>query len=209
MRQLRPAFPRSLTRSFEGLFWTALLGAFCSGFAWFAFLLGRLSDPRHAPSPAFEHFILLLVGGAFALLCLVLTVQGFLGPRAARYEVGATDLTVRTGTLWHHTTTIPLVGITRIDAVRGPLMRLFGLTDLRIYTMSTAPTQHGAREWPAATLLGMKEGEDLRRYLLDRRDTLHESVLRGDLSVARTPQELQMERLSIAVERLERRLPKT
>lgn len=209
MRNIRPAFPRSLSRAFEAAFWTSMLGAVCLGLIKFSFLMGRIEHPRHALSPAFEHYTLLALIAAFGLLGLVLALQGFFSPLATRYEIGATELTVRSGMLWRETSTLPLIGITRVESVTGPLMRMFGLTDLRIYSTRTTPTPNGLAETVSVRLLGLRDGEEVRRYLLERRDTLHDSVLRGDLSVARTPQELQMERLTAALERVEQRLPRT
>jgi len=198
-----------MSRSFEGMFWTSLLGAFTVGMIHLILFLDRLEHPRHSIPPVDLQTPSLVLAAVFGLLAVLLALQGFFSTLGARYELGASELTIRSGNFWRQTTTVPLVGITRIESVRGPLMRLLGLWDLRIYSTSILSTQNGLREHAAAVLLGVREGEDLRRYLLERRDTLHESVLRGDLSVARTGQELQMERLSIALERLEQRLPRT
>ena len=207
MKIVRPALARGFGSCLGALIGTPLLGAVVLGLAEFITWINRINDPRHALSPEAERYMVFAITSGFALLTILMAIHGLLFPLGTRYIVGATDLTLDRGILWRRTTTIPLISITRIETGSGPLARLFGLHDLHVYTTSSLyKSAQGVREWASVVLLGVNEGDDLRRQLLDRRDTIQESVLRGDLSIARTPQELQLDRLAGAVERLERRL---
>ncbi|HZE99063.1 MAG TPA: PH domain-containing protein [Planctomycetota bacterium] len=112
---------------------------------------------------------------------------------------------IHRGLGWRHRSTIPLAGITRIESRSGPVSRIFGLSDLVVYTTSFRGDR--SHESPSASLLGVRERNEIRTLLLERRRRLHEAALLGEVSLARTPQDLQRERLATAIKRLERRLP--
>jgi len=207
MQTFRPSPIRALTSSFAGVFSIGILGALMVGGLHFAILMDRAQHPRSALPEALARWIDLTLGGLFGLLMLVVAMRSLFSIGGTRYEMGATELVLHRGAVWRHTSTLDLAAITRIEYVSGPISRLFGLRDLRIYTPRDPARSPGSVEWPAASLLGLKNGEEVRRLLLDRRDQLHEAVLAGDHTVSRTPQELHLQRLATAIERLERRLP--
>lgn len=130
--------------------------------------------------------LILIVG--VGILCLLSGLSLLRG----RIDVGARDLVVHRGLLWRTTLTIPLLSLTTIEISSGPLMRLFGLADLKL---------------AGATLYGIPQAGELKAFLLARRDALQEAVRSGELEVAQGPGELVQERLARAIERLEGRLP--
>ena len=203
MKVYRPALFRGLSSCLGTLLWTPLLGALALAFIKIVIWINRIDNPRQALSPAAEQQALGIVVAVFALGTLLLALQGLLSPLGAHYRVGATELTLQRGLLWRRTTTVPLTAITRIETSSGPLLRLFGLADLHVY--ASPPSGQGVREWPTVCLRGLPEAEDARRFLLERRESLREAALRGDLSMGTTAQELLLQRLAGAVERLERR----
>jgi membrane protein YdbS with pleckstrin-like domain len=204
MKILRPSFPRAVGSAMSSLFWTSMLGAVVLGFVKLLNLVNRIDHPRHALSPVEEHTLVLALLAGFAVLAAFLGIHGLLSTLATRYVVGATDLTIRRGLLWRRTGSLPFIYITRIERGSGPLMRLFGLADLHV---CTSGPYNPVREVASVVLRGLRNAEEVRSFLLDRRDSLQEAALRGDYSVARTPQELQLQRLAGAIERLEQRLP--
>jgi membrane protein YdbS with pleckstrin-like domain len=205
MKIARPAFPRAVTNFIETAIGSAILAAFFIGLIKFAMYTTTLENPRHPLPPEIEQNIMPVMLAGFGLLTAYLSIKGFFSTLSARYDFGATEMTLHHGFLRRETTTIPLATITRIETSTGPLMRLLGLTDLHVYGSPSVKT--GFRESPTVVLSGLRDAEDLRRFLLDRRDTLRESALRGDLAIGQSAQELELHRLATAIERLERRLP--
>jgi len=208
MKLYRPAPFRGLSSCVAALLWTPIVGALFIGVFKLIALINRIDNPRQALSPHAERYLFLGLMALVGLTALVLALQGLLSPLGARYQVGATELMLHRGLLWRRTTTVPLTAITRIERSSGPLMRIFGLADLHVYAWAPGdPPRHGLREWPTVCLLGLPEAEDVRRFLLERRDSIREAALRGDISLGATAQELQLQRLTCVIERLERRLP--
>ncbi|MGN9839591.1 PH domain-containing protein [Nonomuraea sp. H19] len=79
------------------------------------------------------------VVAVFAVGCLVLAV---VAPRAyyrvERWEVTDEAVYTRKGWLTHTWKVAPMSRIQRIDTVRGPVQRLFGLADITVTTASSA-----------------------------------------------------------------------
>jgi membrane protein YdbS with pleckstrin-like domain len=209
MKTFRPSPIRGFTACFNAVFWTSLLAAVVVGGLHFINWTERMSNPRNALPLSAANLMDTVLLASFGVILVLMSIERLLWAVGTRYEVGATELVLHRGALWRHTSTAALVTITRIESSSGPVSRLFGLRDLRIYTAcSSHPSGNpGGREVAAAVLVGLRNGEEVRRLLLERRDQLHEAVLLGECSAARTPQELQMHRLTTAIERLERRLP--
>lgn len=171
--------------------WTAVWGAVWAGFCW-VYPWIQENEYRHRRAVARQADLRaggLAAIGAIGGLCLV---RSILWRRSARYEIGATELVARTGALWRATQTVPLAKIDAIETSSGPLMRLFGMEDVHLWGI---------------TLRSLRDAETVRAHLLERRDALRESALAGDHPVATTPQEIALERLARAVDRLEQRFP--
>jgi membrane protein YdbS with pleckstrin-like domain len=209
MKTFRPSPIRGFTACFNAVFWTSLAAAVVVGGLHFLNWTERMSNPRSALPLSVANLIDIGLLATFAVILVLLSIERLLWAGSIRYEVGPSDLVLHRGALWRHTSTMALVMITRIESSSGPVSRLFGLCDLHIFTAGSSDPHRnpGGREVAAALLVGLRNGEEVRHLLLERRDQLHEAVLLGDCSVARTPQDLQMHRLTTAIERLERRFP--
>jgi uncharacterized membrane protein YdbT with pleckstrin-like domain len=167
--------------------------------------IDSFDHPKRGAPESVRHLLIL---GALTLCVAIVglvAIYQFLSLLGSRYEIGATELTLERGFLWRHRRTFPLMEILRIDVSSGPISRLFGLSDLHIVR---SDPRHPRHEGTVVWLLGLQDGEAVRNVLLERRHQLQEASLLGELSHVRSPQELQMERLASAVERLERRRSK-
>lgn len=67
----------------------------------------------------------------FAILSLFLA---WLGYNKKGYLLREKDISYRTGLIFHHITTVPLVRIQHSEVSQGPLQRLFDLATVKIYT---------------------------------------------------------------------------
>lgn len=205
-KDVGPAFSRGWTAGLAGLLWCGVAGGFALAVLKFLVLLSRMENPRRALSAESEALLLGLVTAAAGVLAVGFAVRGLLTPFTERYRVGAADLTVRRGVLWQRTTTIPLICISRIETSTGPVMRLLGLTDLVVVAILSREPRTGTIETASVVLQGLRGGEEMRRFLLDRKESLGEAAIGGDDVIVSTPQDLQVHRLARAIERLERRL---
>lgn len=159
-------FNSSLFRPWGSLFHGALVMALVMA-GWFAFLRVILtahgSEWRQTSwqwiveQPPFlgPAMLVVLIGGWVALYKF--------GANRGRYRAGARELEVRTGLVWRKTQYLRYVDIANIEVHEGPLMRLLGTADL-IITASAAPHQ--------VILYGVRAGEEMRRFLLERQESL-------------------------------------
>jgi membrane protein YdbS with pleckstrin-like domain len=205
MKSIRPAFIRSLSSAFCALFWTSIVLAVASAMIYVPLWVDDLNHPRRALPESVQHLLLMGAVTLGVVFVAAVALHQLFFVLSSRYEVGATELTVERGFLWRHRRSIPLVDVLRIDISSGPLSRFFGLSDLQIVK---SDQRHPRQEAAVALLLGVEDGEAVRRFLLERRHHLQEAALLGELPLARSSQDLQLERLASAVERLERRLSK-
>jgi membrane protein YdbS with pleckstrin-like domain len=180
MKSLRPHRAAWIGAVVRCLAWTAFCAALWCGFA------ALQKGPR-----GFNEG-LRLVGvaaiGGVGLLCVLRSPLAWLHER---YEIGATEITVRTGALWQTTTRVKIEDIVNINVATGPFDRLLGVATL---------------DAGVAKLRAIPAAAEVRQLLLERRDALREAARAGDRSVACTPHDLLIERLCEAVERLEKRL---
>jgi len=203
MKSFRPAFIRSLSSALSAAFWTSIVLGVAGALMVLPLWIDGFDHPKRGLPESLRHLLLMgTLAGSIALVGL-LALQQFLSSLRTHYEVGATELSLERGILWRHRRSIPILEILRVDVRSGPVSRLFGLSDLQIVRSDPL---HPGHEVTVALLQGLQDGEAVRNFLLDRRHQLREAALLGELSLARNPQELQLERLASAVERLERRL---
>jgi hypothetical protein len=195
MKTYRPARLRGLTEAAGWFTVMMLAGGVLAGFIVLARTLD--SHEKHRMDADTTRVLALSVGGLFGLFGL-LGAAGSLGIPASRYEAGPTELVIRKGWIFRTTDSIPYVEVTRVERASGPLMRLCGIEDLKLCVSGRGPF---------VTLYGIAGAGELRQYILDRRDALHEAVLEGEYSVAKTPQDMMFERLDRVLERVERHLP--
>lgn len=158
MKTFRPAALRSLCSVLGILFWTLLIG----GLWWTLMAYPVRADWHEAIHEerivrATVHLVFILAWGTFfALLSLM-------NPLRIRYEIRASELVVRSGLLWKSTTRIPISEITHVNQSSGPLMRIFGLEDLHVYTRT-------GNAQASATLLGVRSAQEVCRLLDERRE---------------------------------------
>jgi len=101
----------------------------------------------------------LYAGIPIAVLCLLSFTCRFF---AAGYELSDRLLTISSGILWTEIRAVPLEKVTSVHVNQGPLQRLFGFGDLRIFTASSGPGE------PEETLLGMRDLARIREQILAR-----------------------------------------
>ena len=143
--------------------------------SWFGFLWIIMHTPVHARRCS-SWKILIEEPSFLVPAVLVATIGTWIilftfGSKRGRYRAGATELEVRSGWVWHRTRFIRYSDITSIEIREGPLMRLLGTSDLQILS-SKAPY--------SLLLYGVHAGEELRRFLLERRDRLHDQAAAKD-----------------------------
>ena len=120
-------------------------------------------------------FMLLLLGGsavaALAISPLIWAVFGlfvlitcwllWLVPRQVKnmvYALTDTELIYKRGAMWRTVTVVPYGRMQYVDLSQGPLMRMFGISDLRLHTAS-ASTISNIQGLPTS------EAEALREHL--------------------------------------------
>jgi membrane protein YdbS with pleckstrin-like domain len=202
MKTYKPAVPRGVSSCLAAFVSISLMGAVLVGLLRLAFWLDVVEHRRPGLPVEVQDLLLACVVCGLAALAVCWAVSGLLVPLHTRYEVGATELTTHRGLFWRRSSAVDLAAITRIDVVSGPLSRLFGLSDLQVFTLNSRPSPSGQHEVASATLIGLRDAEDVRRILLERRESLHEAAVNGDYSPARTPQDLLLQRLATSIERL-------
>ena len=179
------------------VFWAVLIGGLIAGFV--------LACKTWVPGPfwgtdreiMFNVMAVSTISGVILGTCILASLFSLLFGRNT-YEVGATELTITTGTFWKSTNTIKILDIESVSRASGPLMRLFGIEDVKLHFSSASV---------GVTLSGVRNGETLRDLLLSRHDSLREAAEEGTLSVARTQMEIIFERLDRVLERVEHHLP--
>jgi len=172
------------------LFWTAAMSALAAGL-WACLFHLDGGGPRNEAA-----FRFLAIGSAAAcvLFGALFSLDGLLHLKSARCRIGAAELVLTSGGFMRTTKRFRLADITRIDVQSGPLTRLFGLADVHVYADSRQ-----------VAIAGLPNAEEARRFLEERRDALREGLLAGDIA-PHEPRDMAIERLSRAIERLEKRV---
>lgn len=110
--------------------------------------------------PLFSRYIAvaILAGG------LVFTVVwSCLYVRTVIYHLNATEVTWKRGVWFHSTGIVPYNRITDISIVQGPIMRLFGISHLKIQTAGGGT----AKGVPEIQIEGQRRAEELRTLIMD------------------------------------------
>jgi len=105
---------------------------------------------------------LLVMAGIFLLLAIIGGVWAVLYYGTVRYLLTATEMTWARGVLWKQTGIVPYNRITNVDIIQGPLMRLFGISNLRIQTAG-----YSANQMAEIKLQGIRDPEPLRATIMD------------------------------------------
>src|SRR5437667_11329439 len=151
MRTLRPALSRSFCSFVQTVWWTTFWAGLWIGFLKLMLWVNRV-HPREGMKADLAPLVLAgAIGiGAIGLLC---ALRGLLLPHCERYEIGATEITAKTGVFSQTTSNHPILEIADVKITSGPLMRLFGLQDVTVGGL---------------TLRGIRESEELRAFLIER-----------------------------------------
>ena len=78
-----------------------------------------------------------------------------------RYELTRTEITWRRGVWFRQTGIVPYSRITNIDIMQGPVMRIFGISSLKIQTAGYSAQPHAELQ-----LNGIAEPEELRELIM-------------------------------------------
>lgn len=106
------------------------------------------------------------VGAGLSLVAALTLLWPALSWRSFGYAVREHDLLVQRGVLLRHTVSVPLGRIQHVDLRQGPIERLWGLTNLLVYTaagMNADGSIPGLDEETASWLrdeLGRRGGDD-------------------------------------------------
>jgi membrane protein YdbS with pleckstrin-like domain len=137
--------------------------------AWFGFLWLVMHSPGRPWRQA--SWRILIEDPSFAVPAALVAAIGALivlhkfGSHRGRYSAGARELEIRSGWVWQRTRFLRYADITSIELNEGPLMRLLRTADLEI--VASAAPHH-------VILHGVPAGEVLRRFLLERQESLRE-----------------------------------
>ncbi|MDD4255539.1 MAG: PH domain-containing protein [Methanofollis sp.] len=102
----------------------------------------------------------LFAGGLIAVVIFV-AVWIPLYYRSVVYHLGGTEMTWKRGVWFRGTGIVPYNRITNVDIVQGPLMRVFGISDLRIQTAG-----YSAQAQAEIRIQGVEEPEEVRELIM-------------------------------------------
>lgn len=148
-------------------------------------------DSTFTPDPSFRPYLILVTAfgmlipvfffafmifattdganSALAVMAVIFVVLAFAGGVWAhlyygtvRYLLTSTEMTWGRGVLWKQTGIVPYNRITNVDIIQGPVMRLFGISNLRIQTAG-----YSANQLAEIKLQGIRDPEPLRAVIMD------------------------------------------
>jgi len=102
-----------------------------------------------------------IVMGLLVLLLLVTVVWNSLYYRSIVYHLNETEMTWKRGVWFRQTGIVPYNRITNVDIVQGPIMRIFGISNLRIQTAG-----YSAQKLAEISINGIEEPEPLRELIM-------------------------------------------
>ena len=105
---------------------------------------------------------LAVMTGIFVVFAVVGVFWASLYYGTVRYLLTATEMTWGRGVLWKQTGIVPYNRITNVDIIQGPVMRLFGISNLRIQTAG-----YSANQLAEIKIQGMHDPEPLRAIIMD------------------------------------------
>lgn len=112
-------------------------------------------------SLAGEGWLTLLSGGGVLALLIFVAVWIPLYYRSIIYHLTDTEMTWKRGVWFRSTGIVPYNRITNVDIVQGPVMRFFGISNLRIQTAG-----YSAQAQAEIRILGIEEPEPLRELIM-------------------------------------------
>ncbi|WFN34120.1 PH domain-containing protein [Methanogenium sp. S4BF] len=105
---------------------------------------------------------LAVMAGIFAVLAFTGGLWAFLYYDTVCYLLTPTEMTWGRGILWKQTGIVPYNRITNVDIIQGPVMRVFGISNLRIQTAG-----YSANQMAEIKLQGIRDPEPLRAVIMD------------------------------------------
>lgn len=127
---------------------------------------------------------LAVMAGIFVVLALAGGIWAILYYGTVSYLLTATEMSWARGVLWKQTGIVPYNRITNVDIIQGPLMRLFGISNLRIQTAG-----YSANQLAEIKLQGIRDPEPLRATIMDFVRTGHPvaAVTGAEMSAGSAP----------------------
>ena len=129
----------------------AVIWAACFGWAVF---IGEIGIPQPI---VFAIVAVLVICLLFVLLWTVLYYKSVV------YQLNRTEMTWKRGVWFRKTGIVPYNRITNVDIVQGPVMRLFGISNLKIQTAGYSGSNGSAE----IAIEGIEEPEPLRAMIMD------------------------------------------
>ncbi len=109
--------------------------------------------------PVYVHYIALVILAAAIVFVLV---WAGLYVKTVSYHLNDTEVTWKRGVWFHSTGIVPYNRITDISIVQGPIMRLFGISHLKIQTAGGGT----AKGSPEIQIEGQLKAEELRTLIM-------------------------------------------
>ena len=108
--------------------------------------------------------ILIVIGLAVLGVCVVFScIWAPLYYKSVVYHLNDTEMTWKRGVFFRKTGIVPYNRITNVDIVQGPVMRLFGISHLKIETAGGGASKSSAE----IQLEGISDPEPLRQLIMD------------------------------------------
>ena len=108
--------------------------------------------------------ILIVIGLAVLGVCVVFAcIWAPLYYKSVVYHLNDTEMTWKRGVFFRKTGIVPYNRITNVDIVQGPVMRLFGISHLKIETAGGGASKSSAE----IQLEGISDPEPLRQMIMD------------------------------------------
>lgn len=108
--------------------------------------------------------ILIVIGLAVLGVCVVFAcIWAPLYYKSVVYHLNDTEMTWKRGVFFRKTGIVPYNRITNVDIVQGPVMRLFGISHLKIETAGGGASKSSAD----IQLEGISDPEPLRQLIMD------------------------------------------
>ncbi|MDV0444171.1 PH domain-containing protein [Methanorbis rubei] len=105
-----------------------------------------------------------IAAAVILIACLVFgVVWVVLYYKSVVYHLNETEMTWKRGVWFRKTGIVPYNRITNVDIVQGPVMRIFGISNLKIQTAGYSGTNGSAE----ISLEGIEEPEPLRALIMD------------------------------------------
>ena len=108
--------------------------------------------------------ILIVIGLSVLGVCVVFAcIWAPLYYKSVVYHLNDTEMTWKRGVFFRKTGIVPYNRITNVDIVQGPVMRLFGISHLKIETAGGGASKNSAE----IQLEGISDPEPLRQLIMD------------------------------------------